>query len=140
MQPQIGLSILREVVDLEGDNLPEDLSGFSIPSQISVAAYRNKIVALREKYENYYTVEETGDQHAKYGQHYEQLVDGVVDNEDADKGAKKPKRGPKKAVLNKEKVYDLLDEHRVATFTDHIVKFIQSVEEKVHHCFYFESK
>lgn len=125
---QIGLSILREMINLEGDALPEDPADFVIPSQISVAAYRNKIEALLEKHKSYYIEEETGDLHVKYPHHLEALVAGVVDEENA---TGKSKRGAKKAVLNGRKVYELLEEHRLAVFTQSIVKFIQSVEEKV---------
>jgi len=125
---QIGLSVLREIINLEHDALPEDPAEFVIPNQISVAAYRNKIEALLEKHRSYYIEEETGDLHAKFPHHLEDLVTNVVQEENANG---KSKRGAKKAVLNGRKVYELLEEHRVNVFTQSIVKFIQSVEEKV---------
>ena len=125
---QIGLSVLREIINLEHDTLPEDPAEFVIPNQISVAAYRNKVEALLEKHRSYYIEEETGDLHAKFPHHLEDLVTNVVHEETANG---KNKRGAKKAVLNGRKVYELLEEHRVNVFTQSIVKFIQSVEEKV---------
>ncbi len=116
------------MIDLDGDNLPEDPSELSIPSQISVAAYRKKVEALFEGKKSVYTVEESGDQHSKFAQHLNSLLEVVVEEEAKNT---KAKRVAKKQILSKEKVYDLLDEHRLSVFTQNVIKFLQSVEEKV---------
>eukprot|EP01032_Pedospumella_encystans_P025055 gene25055-28324_t len=107
---QMYLCVLREAVGLPDDSmLPYSLEEFHIPDTVSVARYRRKVGLLMEKYKGYYMQERSEEQatsvlHPAFTKQRDSLIYGVV-NESINS------RGAQDSVLNKEKVFELLEAH-----------------------------
>eukprot|EP01032_Pedospumella_encystans_P017399 gene17399-19826_t len=126
---QMFLCVLREAVGLPDDNkLPGSLEEFHIPSTVSVACYRRKVVLLMEKYKGYYMQERSEEQaasvlHPAFTKQRDSLIYGVV-NESINA------RGAQESVLDREKVFELLEAHHTDVFKEIVIEFIHAVEDR----------
>lgn len=127
---QIGLAFLRETVDLVGDELPEDPSDLVLPAQISVLAYEDKIEQIFTLQEEVYDTE-SGEPSDLYETHIRTLTDNITESVAA--GAKGKKNAPKKKMLSKQKVYELLSENRLKLVVNQLIHFVQTMETTVRH-------
>ena len=127
---QMYLCVLREAVGLPDDSmLPDSLEEFQIPSTVSVARYRRKVGLLMEKYKGYYMQERSEEQtasvlHPAFAKQRDSLVYGVV-NESINA------RGAQESVLDREKVFELLEAHHTDVFKERVIEFIHAVEVRV---------
>lgn len=127
---QMYLCVLREAVGLPDDSmLPDSLEEFHIPDTVSVARYRRKVGLLMEKYKGYYMQERLEGQeasvlHPAFTKQRDSLVYGVV-NESINA------RGAQESVLDREKVFELLEVHHTDVFKERVIEFIHAVEGRV---------
>lgn len=126
---QIGLSILRETIGLEFDDLPDGASELPFPSRMDVATYKEKIDALYIEQHDVFVVE-SGEEHAQYELQFHALTVDIMDNVAPTKGKK---NAGKKFIpaLSKQAVFELLSEHRVQAAVDKAMQFVQTMEAAV---------
>ena len=118
---------LREAVGLPDDSLlPDSLEEFLIPDTVSVARYRSRVGLLMEKYKGYYMLkgQDADLLHPTFHQQKDALLYRVVHQSNDNTDIQVP-------VLNREKVFELLQTQSVNAFKKKMIEFIRTVEKMV---------
>lgn len=123
---QIGIAILREMLNLGDDELPDDPSNLIVPLQFNSSEYEERMEKLFTKFESLYKTK-SGKHRQKYTDHIctlTAILNAVPENEDKSHDAR----------INVQGTHFLLSKNRLRPTVTYLFRFIQSMETTVLSC------